>query len=112
MRALYFGTYERDYPRNTEVIASLRDAGVDVVERHAVWEGKEHKFSVGPMSLARLARAELQLTRRPSFDFDVLIVGTPVTSTCRLPAASHPSAARVQPLVSPHRRPGSNDPVT
>ena len=45
LRVLYFGTYERDYPRNAQVISCLRGAGVEVVERHAsVWEGREHKF--------------------------------------------------------------------
>ena len=40
MRVLYFGTYERDYPRNAQVISCLRRAGVEVSERHvAVWEG-------------------------------------------------------------------------
>ena len=32
MRALYFGTYDRGYPRNAQVISCLRGAGVDVVE--------------------------------------------------------------------------------
>ena len=40
MRVLYFGTYERDYPRNAQVISCLRRAWVDVRERHVpVWEG-------------------------------------------------------------------------
>ena len=30
MRVLYFGTYERDYPRNAQVISCLRRAGVEV----------------------------------------------------------------------------------
>src|SRR5437764_1167947 len=29
MRALYFGTYDRDYPRNAQVISCLRAAGVE-----------------------------------------------------------------------------------
>lgn len=78
MRALYFGTYERDYPRNAQVISCLRGAGVEVVEHHVpVWEGQEHKFAPGVGSAARLARAELKLMRRPSVDFDVLVVGYP-----------------------------------
>ena len=41
LRVLYFGTYERDYPRNAQVISCLRGAGVEVVERHEpVWEGR------------------------------------------------------------------------
>lgn len=78
MRALYFGTYERDYPRNAEVVACLRRAGVEVLERHvSVWEGRRHKFALGPSAALRLARAELRLLRRPDVDFDVLVVGYP-----------------------------------
>ena len=45
MRVLYFGTYERDYPRNAQVISCLRRAGVDVQERHvAVWEGSRDNW--------------------------------------------------------------------
>src|SRR5947208_3058289 len=36
MRVLYFGTYERDYPRNAQVISALRGAGVGVLERRAL----------------------------------------------------------------------------
>ena len=70
MRVLYFGTYERDYPRNAQVIACLRGAGVEVAERHvSVWEGREH--SCGGGGLRGPARtAELRLAaavpRRPS----------------------------------------------
>jgi glycosyltransferase involved in cell wall biosynthesis len=78
VRVLYFGTYERDYPRNEEVIACLREVGVEVVERHSpVWEGQRHKYAPGPSSFARLALAELRLLRRPNLDFDVVIVGYP-----------------------------------
>jgi glycosyltransferase involved in cell wall biosynthesis len=34
VRILYFGTYDREHPRNVNAIAALRDAGVEVVERH------------------------------------------------------------------------------
>ncbi len=34
MRILYFGTYDREHPRNVNAIAALRDSGVEVVERH------------------------------------------------------------------------------
>jgi hypothetical protein len=48
LRVLYFGTYERDYPRNAQVISCLRGAGVDVLERHAgVWERRRHNWSLG-----------------------------------------------------------------
>ena len=78
MRVLYFGTYERDYPRNAQVISSLREAGVEVRERHAgAWEGREHKFGAGPGAALRLTLAELRLLWPPRGDFDAVIVGYP-----------------------------------
>jgi glycosyltransferase involved in cell wall biosynthesis len=78
MRVLYFGTYERDYPRNAQVISCLRGAGVGVVERHiGVWEGRRDSWRAGPATLARLAAAELRLLSRPHGGFDVLLVGYP-----------------------------------
>jgi glycosyltransferase involved in cell wall biosynthesis len=78
VRVLYFGTYERGYPRNAQVIAALRGAGVDVVEHHvSVWEAREHKWQAGARLAARLALAETRLFRRPREDFDALIVGYP-----------------------------------
>jgi glycosyltransferase involved in cell wall biosynthesis len=78
LRVLYFGTYERDYPRNAQVISCLRGAGVDVVERHvSVWDGREHKWSVGPLSALRVAWAEAKLSRPMHGDFDAVMVGYP-----------------------------------
>src|SRR5213080_2738991 len=78
MRVLYFGTYERDYPRNAQVISCLRGAGVDVVEHHVdVWDRDEHKFRAGPAAAARIALAELRLIPRPKAEFDLVIVGYP-----------------------------------
>jgi len=96
LRVLYFGTYERDYPRNAQVIACLRKAGVEVSERHvSVWEGRRHKFAAGPDTAVRLVRAELRLLERPPADFDVLLVGYP--GHLDLPAAKR--VARGRPLV-------------
>jgi glycosyltransferase involved in cell wall biosynthesis len=96
VRVLYFGTYERHYPRNAQVISCLRRAGVEVAERHAeVWEGREHKWHPGPVAAARLATAELRLLRRPQGAFDALIVGYP--GHADLPAARR--AARGRPVV-------------
>ena len=79
MRVLYFGTYDRSYPRNAQVISALRGAGVEVVEHHrAVWE-QRHNWSVGLRQMRRLAEAEWSL-RRPTVDgrtADALIVGYP-----------------------------------
>jgi glycosyltransferase involved in cell wall biosynthesis len=78
MRVLYFGTYERSYPRNAQVISALRAAGVEVMERNVdIWGGREHKYGAGPTLLARLLKAEVELRRRPGSDFDAVIVGYP-----------------------------------
>lgn len=97
MRVLYFGTYERAYPRNAQVISCLRRVGVEVVERHAsVWESTEHKWRAGFGTAFRVARAEARLAvRRPSGRFDVVIVGYP--GHLDLPAARR--AARGAPVV-------------
>jgi len=96
MRVLYFGTYERDYPRNAQVISCLRGAGVDVVERHVgVWEGQRQKWSLGVGAAVRLAAAEVRLLRRPPDRFDAVVVGYP--GHLDLPAATW--AARGRPVV-------------
>ena len=78
MRVLYFGTYERTYPRNAQVISCLRRAGVDVTERHApIWDEKRHKLSLGARDVARLALAQTRLATSAPGDADVLIVGYP-----------------------------------
>jgi glycosyltransferase involved in cell wall biosynthesis len=102
MRVLYFGTYERAYPRNAQVIAALRRAGVEVAERHVpVWERQEHKWRAGPVAAARLGAAELRLLARPQEAFDALLVGYP--GHLDLPAARHAAGSRpvvFNPLVS------------
>jgi glycosyltransferase involved in cell wall biosynthesis len=96
LRVLYFGTYERDYPRNAQVISCLRRAGVDVVERHvSVWDGQEHKFSAGIGAALRLVRAETSLLRRLDGEFDAVVVGYP--GHLDLPAARR--IARGRPVV-------------
>jgi glycosyltransferase involved in cell wall biosynthesis len=78
MRVGYFGTWERGYPRNDQVIAALERAAVDVDLLHEdMWAGT-HKFGLSPAVLPRLARAELRLVRAPvADDLDALIVGYP-----------------------------------
>jgi glycosyltransferase involved in cell wall biosynthesis len=103
VRVLYFGTYERDYPRNAQVISCLRRAGVEVVERHEpVWESTPHKWTAGGRTALRLAVAEtrLALRRRPR-DFDAVVVGYPGqldVPAARLAAGSRPLV--FNPLVS------------
>ena len=79
MRVLYFGTYDRAYPRNAQVISALRGAGVEVREQHrAVWE-RRHNWSVGLRQMLRVAEAEhsLRKSRDDERDADALIVGYP-----------------------------------
>ena len=96
MRVLYFGTYERRYPRNAQVISCLRRAGVEVVERHvSVWDDREQKWGLGLTVVPRLALAEARLLRRPRGEADAVIVGYP--GQLDLPAARR--AARGRPVV-------------
>jgi glycosyltransferase involved in cell wall biosynthesis len=96
LRVLYFGTYERTYPRNAQVISCLRRAGVEVEERHVgVWEGTEHKWAAGPLAALRLARAQARLLRAPDGEFDAVIVGYPG----HLDLAAARRAARGKPVI-------------
>lgn len=96
MKICYFGTYERGYPRNSQVISCLRGAGVEVVEEHvSVWEDGRHGWSAGPTRAVRLAAAELRLLARRSRDFDALIVGYPG----HFDLAGARRAARGRPIV-------------
>jgi glycosyltransferase involved in cell wall biosynthesis len=93
---LYFGTYERDYPRNAQVISCLRRAGVEVRERHEpVWDGRRDSWRAGAGDAARLALAEARLLLTPRETYDAVIVGYP--GHFDLPAARH--AARGAPVV-------------
>ena len=95
MRVLYFGTYDRAYPRNAQVISALRGVGVEVLEQHrAVWE-RRHNWSVGLRQLLRLAEAERSLGGSADEAVDALIVGYP--GHFDLPAAKR--AARGRPVV-------------
>ncbi len=103
MRVLYYGTYERDYPRNAQVISCLRGAGVDVAERHArVWARRRHKWSLGLGTMARIAGAETALLARGRRErFDAMIVGYP--GHFDMPAARRIAGLRpllFNPLVS------------
>lgn len=102
MRVLYFGTYERRYPRNAQVISCLRGAGVDVIEQHrSVWDGDEQKWSVGSRAGLRLAAAETRLLLARAPAADVVLVGYPGHLDL-LPAkrAARGGAVVFNPLVS------------
>ena len=105
MRVLYFGTYERDYPRNAQVISCLRGAGTEVVERHVgVWERRRHNWSAGLGAAARIGVAEARLfVGGRSERFDAIIVGYP--GHVDLPAATWIAQGKpvlFNPLVSLH----------
>jgi glycosyltransferase involved in cell wall biosynthesis len=104
VRVLYFGTYERDYPRNAQVISALRRTGVTVIERHVpVWEDRSQKWRAGAAAAVRLAVAEARLLKRPRDDFDVLVVGYPGhldLAPARRAAGQRPVV--FNPLVSLH----------
>jgi glycosyltransferase involved in cell wall biosynthesis len=103
LRVLYFGTYDRPYPRNAQVMSCLRGAGVEVRERHRpVWDG-QHSWSVGLRHLARLVRAERALRKGSAGSADALIVGYP--GHFDLPAAQRVAGGSpvvFNPLVSLH----------
>jgi hypothetical protein len=76
VRALYFGTYDRDHPRNVNAIAAIRSAGVEVTER---WAPVRRGGLLGALSVfsaeTRLGTPRPGAGRRPGFD--VVIVGYP-----------------------------------
>src|SRR4029077_10764394 len=95
-------TYERDYPRNSQVISCLRGAGVDVVEAHvSVWDDDRHGWGAGPTRALQLAVAEGRLLARRPPDVDAFIVGYPghfdLLAARRAPRAR---ARSFSPLVS------------
>jgi glycosyltransferase involved in cell wall biosynthesis len=95
LKVTYFGTYERAYPRNAQVISCLRGAGVEVVEEHAgVWEGRRDAWAAGPGTALRLAAAEARLLAR-RVEGDAVIVGYP--GHVDLPSARR--AARGRPVI-------------
>ena len=104
MRVLYFGTYERDYPRNAQVISALRAAGVDVVERHAaVWDGSRDNWRARTRAGLRLMLAEARLWWPPRGEYDVVLVGYP--GHFDMPRARRAAGGRplvFNPLVSLH----------
>jgi glycosyltransferase involved in cell wall biosynthesis len=61
MRVCYFGTFERDYPRNSILLQGLQAAGVEVVECHEpLWEKTRDKTG-GYTAMPSLLRLSLSL---------------------------------------------------
>jgi glycosyltransferase involved in cell wall biosynthesis len=104
VRVLYFGTYERTYPRNAQVISCLRGAGVEVIERHApVWEGKRDNWAARWGTGLRLILAEAKLWWPRRDAFDAVVVGYP--GHFDVPRARRAAGKRpliFNPLVSLH----------
>jgi glycosyltransferase involved in cell wall biosynthesis len=71
VRVLYFGTYDRQHPRNANAIAALRDAGVEVVERQARVRGR------GLLGALSVFAAETRLLAPRPERCDAVIVGYP-----------------------------------
>ena len=96
LKISYFGTYERAYPRNAQVISALRRAGVEVEEVHeSVWDDLREGWTAGPGRALRLAAAEARLLTRRSARVDAVVVGYP--GHLDLPAARR--AARGRPVI-------------
>jgi glycosyltransferase involved in cell wall biosynthesis len=86
MRVCYFGTYDKDYPRNRIVVDGLRANGVEVYECNVpLWSGTEERLqraSGGWLTVrflskvvavySRLVRQELAMPA-----YDVMLVGYP-----------------------------------
>lgn len=89
MRALYFGTYDREHPRNVNAIAAMSAAGVEITERQIpIRRGGV----LGALSVYG-AESRLSMPRRRAFD--VVIVGYP--GHFDVPRARR--VARSRPLV-------------
>jgi hypothetical protein len=71
VRVLYFGTYDRAHPRNSNAIAAMRGAGIEVLERSAPVRGR------GLSGLLSVLKAETRLSVPRHADADVVIVGYP-----------------------------------
>jgi glycosyltransferase involved in cell wall biosynthesis len=102
LKVAYFGTYERAYPRNAQVISCLRTAGVVVEEAHvAVWDDLRNGWSAGAGRALRLAAAETRLFTARAPQADAYVVGYP--GHFDLPAARRAAHGRpvvFNPLVS------------
>jgi glycosyltransferase involved in cell wall biosynthesis len=86
------------------VISALRDAGVDVFERHeGVWEGRRDNWTARWGAAIRLLFAEVRLRFAPKVPFDAVIVGYP--GHFDVPRARRVAGRRpliFNPLVSLH----------
>ncbi len=82
MRICYFGTYERDYPRNSIFIEGLKQNGVEVFECHApLWEKTQTKgkdFGSSPAFVLSFILSQIRLFFKYIFiipKHDIIVVG-------------------------------------
>jgi glycosyltransferase involved in cell wall biosynthesis len=73
MKVCYWGTYEREYPRNAVLIAGLRQNGIEVIECHYdLWQGG---FRFNKLALLGGLRRKLRLAGRALLNYPVLVFG-------------------------------------
>jgi len=71
MKICYWGTFEREYPRNAVLISGLRQNGVEVIECHfALWR---QGFRYNKLALLGGAAKKLRLIGRALFAYPLLI---------------------------------------
>jgi glycosyltransferase involved in cell wall biosynthesis len=71
MKICYWGTFEREYPRNAVLIAGLRQNGVEVIECH--YELWEQAFRSNKMALLAGFGRKLRLAVRAFLNYPILI---------------------------------------
>jgi glycosyltransferase involved in cell wall biosynthesis len=71
MKVCYWGTYEREYPRNAVLIAGLRQNGIEVVECHYdLWK---EGFRFNKMALLAGLERKLRFATRAVLNYPILI---------------------------------------
>lgn len=105
MKVCYFGTYERDYHRNSAFIQGLRENNVEVIECYeCLWEKIKHKTIKKLLfSVPRAFLAYTKLFFRALFmkkDFDYVIVGYPPSLDIFLAKIIFKKKIIFNPLVS------------
>jgi glycosyltransferase involved in cell wall biosynthesis len=122
MRVLCFGTYERQFPRNTTLIAGLRLAGATVEECHEpLWELTRDKTGssfTNPLAMIRTALRVLRacwrlVLRHRRARYDVMVVGymgyldmllaAPLAALRRRPLVYSPVVSLYETVVTDRR---------
>jgi glycosyltransferase involved in cell wall biosynthesis len=71
MKVCYWGTFERDYPRNAVLIAGLRQNGIEVIECHyALWQDG---FRFNKLALLAGVGRKIRLAGRALLNYPLLI---------------------------------------